>query len=77
MYIVPSFCSAIVAPMNNSISAFSSIFGQKSSSMISCVGLDVDRIPFRCLFMCPFAVAVDAGKYFLTSFDVMCGKPMS
>ena len=74
---MPSFCSAIVAPMNNSISAFSSIFGRKSSSMILSACYDVDRIPFRCLFMCPFAVAVDAGKNFVASFDVMCGNPMS
>jgi hypothetical protein len=78
---VSSFASAMVAPTNISTSASSSILGRKSSLVVTgFCGLSVfvvDHRPLQFWFICPFAVAVDLGKYFLTSFDVMCGKPIN
>ena len=76
---MPLFWSPMVAPMNNSTSSISSLGGLKSSS--SCfrrvvLVLVVDLSPFLVRFRWPFAVAVESGKYFLTSLDVMCGKPI-
>ena len=68
----------MVAPINNSTSGTSSTGGLKSS-VVCCivvfVVLVVERSPFRVRFRWPFAVAVDSGKYFLASVDVICGKP--
>ena len=64
--------------MNNSTSAFSSIGGLKSASIISSeVLLVVDLMPFLFRFICPFTVAVDSGKYLRTCLDVIGGNPIS
>ena len=77
---VPSFCSAIVAPMNNSTSTFASMAGRKSCS-ITCVSVCrifvVDLVCFRTRLRWPLAVVVDSGKYLHSCADVMGGKPMS
>ena len=37
----------------------------------------VDLVPFLSRFICPFAVAVDSGRCFLTWLDVIGGKPIN
>ena len=77
---VPSFCSAIVAPTNSSKFVLGSIIGRKSCFFIcvssSCVFVD-DLVCLRVRRRCPLAVAVDSGKYFRTCDEVIGGKPMS
>ena len=66
--------------MKSLTSSTSSLGGLKSGSGSSggffLEGLEVRWIPFLVRFMCPLAVAVDSGRYFLTSADVILGKPM-
>ena len=44
-------------------------------SLLCCFA--VDLVPLRSRFMCPFAVAVDSGRYLRTWLDVIGGKPIN
>ena len=80
VYMVPLFWSGIVAPTNNLNSAAALMGGRRSHSMIVvsyfCV-LVVDPVCCHARLRCPFAVAVDAGRYLRTCAEVIAGKPIN
>ena len=80
VYIVPSFWSAMVAPTKSSNST-SALMGGRKSCSIACVAacrcFVVDLVCLRTRRRCPFAVAVDSGKYRRTCAAVMGGNPIS
>ena len=80
VYIVPLFWSAMVAPTKSSKSTSALMGGRKPCSIACVVAFRcfvVDLVCLRTRRRCPFAVAVDSGKYRRTCAAVMGGNPIS